>query len=92
MDEAKINQKRLKENGLLLEKVRRLQGNLSISPVVVKNALKQTTERKHSSWKLIEGDAEDFAVVVGKRAQAARTKMGARHSQRCEKSVLQSWC
>ena len=69
MDEAKIHQKRLKETGLLLEKVRRLQGNLSISPVVVKNASKQTAERKHSSWKLIEGDAEDFAVVVGKRVR-----------------------
>ena len=34
MDEARIDQKRLKENGTLLEKVRRLQGNQSISPVV----------------------------------------------------------
>ena len=69
MDQPKIDHKRLRENGLRLEIVRRLQGNLSISPVVVKNASKQTAERKHSSWKLIEGDEEDIAVVVGKRVR-----------------------
>ena len=69
MDEAKIEQKSLKEKSLLLEKMRRLQKNQSISPVVVKNALKQTAERKHSSRKVIERDAEDFAAVVGKKVR-----------------------
>ena len=101
MDEAKIDQKQLKGNGLLLEQVRRLQGNLTISSVVVKSTVKETAERKHSSWKSVDGDAQDFAVVVGKRARTtlrlcasvaeeADTKMGAKDPRRYQTKICRS--
>ena len=77
VDEAKIDQKRLKDKGSLLEP---LQRNLSFSPVVVKIVLKCC-----GCW---EVGPRDAATLCADFAEEARVKMGARHSRPFQKSAV----
>ena len=76
-----------KMNESKVDQVRRLQGSLSISAVVVDSALKETAERQHSSWKLVDGDAEAFAVVVWKRVRT----MLRHHAQALQRRPTPQW-
>ena len=102
MDETKIDQKRLKENDFLLEKVRRLQEK-SIDIPSCRQECFDTDGRAPTS--VLEADRwrrggfrccrwdegpHDFTTLRTGLAQAARSKMGIRHSRGCGKSACRA--
>ena len=88
MDDAKIDQKRLKDKGFLLEQ---LQRNLSFSLVVVKIVLKRARDRTYSLRLLGSGPAR-CCDIMRRLCRSSAVSKGAPHIRDTfQKSAVRCW-
>ena len=67
LTKSNVEKNTMTANRRLLEALRRLQPNLSMPPMLVRDGLREVLERNQERRRFTQEDIEEFSVVVGKR-------------------------